>query len=279
MNYKNILILSASIAFLSSCGEGTTGEAQDTPAQEENTEVNDSTALSLKAGGIELVKVEGSPEFPGANLSIISPTITESVDAGSVNFQFEVTGDDYELASQTGDAETKGCSNSGKGQHIHLIIDNNPYEASYATEHTTKAELEEGGHVALAFISRSYHESLKHEGAAVVVPFRVGDMEGGDFDTEAEHIFYSRPKGEYNVADAPNVFLDFYLINTTISEGGNYVIATIDDNQFKITEWAPYYMNGLAVGDHTIKLELFNAEGSFIEGPFNSAERTFKLVN
>jgi hypothetical protein len=279
MNYKNILILSASIAFLSSCGEGTIEEVQDTPGQEGNTEINDSTSLSLKAGGIELVKVAGSPEFPGANLSIVSPSNPGSVNPGSVNFQFEVSGGEYELAAQTNDAETKGCSNSGKGQHIHLIIDNQPYEASYSTEHTTKAELEEGGHVALAFISRSYHESLKHEGAAVLLPFHVGDMEGGDIDTEAEHMFYSRPKGEYNIADAPNVFLDFYLINTTISEEGNYVIATIDDNQFKITEWAPYYMNGLAVGDHTIKLELFNAEGIFIEGPFNSVERTFKLVN
>lgn len=278
MNYKHILLLSASVAFFSACNE-TAPEVQDTPAEEENTEVNDSTALSLKAGGIELVKVEGSPEYPEASLSILSPTNTDAVDAGTVDFAFEVSGGDYELGSQTGDAETKGCSNSGKGQHIHLIIDNEPYEASYATEYTTKAELEEGGHVALAFISRSYHESLKHEGAAVVLPFQVGDTESGDFDTEAQHMFYSRPKGEYNITDAPNVFLDFYLINTTISEGGNYVIATIDGNEFKITEWAPYYMKGLAIGDHTIKIQLFDSEGNFIVGPFNSAEKTFKLVN
>lgn len=248
------------------------------PPKEEKTIINDSTAfVTLESNGITLTEVV-SPLFNDTKLSMNSPEEGAAIQEGNVNFSYSVEGGEYKLGDQTGDAPAKGCANSDKGQHIHLILNNQPYSAHYEAEFSK--ELDPGSYVALSFISRSYHESLKHDGAAVLTQFSVGGADVEDFDMNAEHLFYSRPKGSYAGEDVKKVMLDFYLINTTISEGGNYVFVTIDDSTtFKITKWVPYFINGLALGEHKIKIELKNAEGVAIEGPFNVEERTFTLVN
>jgi len=65
------------------------------------------------------------------------------------------------------------CANSGKGQHIHLIIDNEPYAAKYEAEF--EYDVADGTHYLLAFLSRSYHESIKHPTAAKVAKIAVQD--------------------------------------------------------------------------------------------------------
>lgn len=280
MNYKSILSI-ASLAFLMSCGDSTT----ETPETPDSTAVETENEVAYEEGVLKGTKftlraLKDSPTFPETKLSITAPETGTVLEKGTVDFQFTVEGGDYTLGSQTEDAETKSCANSGKGQHIHLIVDNTPYEASYKTEHTTKAEFEEGNHVALAFISRSYHESLKHEGAFAITQFQVGEEKIQDpIDLEAPHLFYSRPKGSYNISEAGKIFLDFYLVNTTIADGGNYVLATIDGEPFKVTSWEPFVIEGLEVGEHTVKIELYDKEGNFIEGPFNAEERTFTVAN
>ncbi|MDE0471265.1 MAG: phosphopeptide-binding protein, partial [Ekhidna sp.] len=57
----------------------------------------------------------------------------------------------------------------------------------------------------------------------------------------------------------------------------NKVKATINGNEFMIEEWVPYYIEGMPMGENTIKLELIDAEGNLIEGPFNVVERTITL--
>ena len=102
-------------------------------------------------------------------------------------------------------------------------------------------------------------------------------MEATEADLTVPHLFYSRPKGTYKGADTEKVMLDFYLMNTTLSPDGNKVKATINGNEFMIEEWAPHYIEGMPMGENTIKLELIDAEGNPIEGPFNSVERTVTL--
>lgn len=72
--------------------------------------------------------------------------------------------------------------------------------------------------------------------------------------------------------------LDFFLLNTAISPEGNKIIATINGTQFTIDEWVPYYIQGLEPGEVTVKLELVDKDGQVIPGPFNTVERTVKLM-
>jgi len=90
-------------------------------------------------------------------------------------------------------------------------------------------------------------------------------------------LFYSRPKGKYSGNDTKKLLLDFYLVNTNISSNGNKVRATINDVEFIIDDWSPYYIEGLPLGEVTIKLELIDSKGNLIETPFNPSLRTVIL--
>ena len=212
---------------------------------------------------ISITKVEGSPRFENAKLSL-RDTIYQ--DGDSYLFSFDV--DEYKLGDQTLKDFDYTLANSEKGQHIHLIINNGPYSAKYSREFTQK--MEEGNNVILAFLSRSYHESIKNPDAYVFT--QIG--EGSKIDLTKEFLFYSRPKGIYEGGDTERVLLDFYLINTKISPDGNKVRATIQDTEFLIDEWAPYYIEGLPKGEISIKLELINSNGDLIDSPFNPSLRT-----
>ncbi len=156
-------------------------------------------------------------------------------------------------------------------------MDNEPYTAHYETEFTK--DIKEGEHVVLSFLSRSYHESLKHKGAYDLRKITVGrPTETMEFDESAPHMFYSRPKGEYvGPKETERVMLDFYLVNTDLSTTGNKVRATINGTEFMLDRWMPYIMEGLPMGENTIKLELVDNNGNVLPGPFNSVERKITL--
>jgi hypothetical protein len=218
---------------------------------------------------ITLTKAPASPQYPDAKLTKNSVVVTDQDSIFAVDYDFGV--ENYELGVQTADADTRRIANSNKGQHIHFIVNDGPYSAHYMPEvmNTLKA----GNYVVLAFLSRSYHESVKSAGAFYVENLKVGDVETAEVDLTAPHLFYSRPKGTYVDIDTKKLLLDFYLVNTTISPEGNKVRATINGKEFMITEWAPYYIEGLPLGEVTVKLELIDAEGNLIAGPYNSVER------
>jgi hypothetical protein len=230
-----------------------------------------------KKSGISLTKIDSFLTFPEAELNLYKPTL-DILKAGENEFQFNV--DNYELKEQTADANMLGLANSAKGQHVHFILNNGPYGAKY--DEVFNKDLPVGDHVMLAFLSRSYHMSVKNEDAYVLKKFRVGEPSEEqkiEVDLAAPHLFYSRPKGTYSGDDTKKILLDFFLINTDLSENGNKVLATINGEEFTITDWAPFAIEGLPMGENTIVLELVDNQGNFVEGPFNKVERTITLVD
>ena len=213
---------------------------------------------------ITITKVLGSPEYPNAKISLDEPTIVDD------DYEFIFNVSDYELGIQTLTDFDYNLANSGKGQHIHFIVNNGPYSAHY--ENIFSKKLKDSSNVILAFLSRSYHESVKNKNAFVLT--QVGEK---NIDLNNEFLFYSRPKGTYKGVDTEKLLLDFYLVNTEISANGNKVRATIQDKEFIIEEWAPYYIEGLPKGEIKIKLELIDASGNLIESPFNPSDRTVIL--
>ena len=214
---------------------------------------------------ITLSKLEGSPPYLDAKISTASITLG---DENEYAFSFDIS--DYELGAQTINNIENQLANSGKGQHIHFIVNNGPYSAHYTNNF--KKKLNDNNNVILAFLSRSYHESVKNPNAFVLT--QIGEDK---IDLNNEFLFYSRPKGTYKGKDTEKLLLDFYLINTKISPEGNKVKATINDTEFIITEWAPYYLQGLPKGEVKIKLELLNAKGELVNSPFNPSIRTVTL--
>ncbi|MCS6824567.1 MAG: hypothetical protein NZ529_09740 [Cytophagaceae bacterium] len=222
---------------------------------------------------ISLTPVEDSPVFPKAVLKLKSPAPNSKHDINVVRFVYDIK--NYELATQTSDAKQKHCNNSDKGQHIHLILNNEPYLARYETDFSET--LKEGTYVALSFLSRSYHESLKHKNAYDIRQFTVGTGTYEKVDLTRPMLFYSRPKGEYIGKDTTNILLDFYLVNVKLSENGYKVRATIDGQEFIITSWKAYFIKGLTKGEHSIKIELLDKHGKPVSSPFCRAERKIVL--
>ncbi len=227
----------------------------------------------FEKNGIKIYALKDSPDFPDAELKLESPK-GASLPEGKDTFNFEV--EHYLLGAQTPDAGQKMCANSAKGQHIHFIMDNAPYIASYSPQ--IVSEMKPGHHVLLAFLSRSYHESLKHRKAYVLKEFNVGNNAKDDFDERAPHIFFSRPKGEYiGDNETKKLMLDFYLVNCKLSSSGYKVRSTINGTDFLLTEWVPYLIEGLPLGEVTVKLELLDKNNKPVNSPFNGAERTVTL--
>ena len=213
---------------------------------------------------ISISKVEGSPEYSNSVLKMNEPIILDE----GYKFSFDVN--QYELGIQTLKEFDYQLANSAKGQHIHFIVNNGPYSAHYEDNFTKNLEKE--NNVILAFLSRSYHESVKNLNAYVLT--QTGNEQ---IDLDDKFLFYSRPKGTYKGIETEKLLLDFYLVNTKLSSNGNKVRATIQETEFIIEEWAPYYIEGLPKGEIKIKLELIDASGNLIDSPFNPSNRTVIL--
>lgn len=260
------IILIAALAF--SCQTGTETE-QD--AQANGTD--DSTEQKSETTEVRIYPKPEIAEFPDAELILEQPMSGTSVEGNEVAFDFMVNG--YELGAQTEEARM-GLANSDKGQHIHLIIDNDPYSAHYEAGFTK--EVETGHHYAIAFLSRSYHESVKNLNAYEVFQFNVGTEEESSTDLSKPALFYSRPKGTYSGEGAKKVLLDFYLHNTSISADGNKVKVIVNDQQeFVLDTWQPYILEGLPMGENKIYLELTDNAGNKLDVPINSITRVFTL--
>lgn len=191
-------------------------------------------------------------------------------------FDFNVQSKTYKLGVQTPDAPAKMCANSGKGQHIHLIVDNAPYAAEYTADFDY--DIDDGTHYILAFLSRSYHESIKTPDARVAMKAEVKDKSIVSTDMITDPmIFYSRPKGTYvGKANTDKVMLDFYLNNVNMVDGYK-VIADINGEKHTIERWEPYYIEGLPMGKNTITLTLVDKSGNIVDTPLNPVTREFEL--
>ena len=219
--------------------------------------------VSCSNNSIELNELKGSVNFINSKLTLKEYI----VDSTSNKFTFEV--ESYKLGNQTEKTHVPNLANSDKGQHIHLITNNGPYSAHYESEF--EKYIEEKNSIILAFLSRSYHESVKNKNAYVLM------QTGEKYNLNNEYIFYSRPKGKYSGNAAEKILLDFYLVNTEISKEGNRVRVTINDQEFMIYKWVPYYIEGLQKGETTIKLELLNNNNKLVETEFNPTTRTIKI--
>lgn len=270
-------ILPASLlVLLAACGTPSAPPAPPAPPADTIRQPAEKPAVVVPEGAkLRLVAAPPAAQFPEATLALEGV----SVDAkkGEATFKYTVNG--FELKAQTPDAATRGCANSKDGQHIHFILDNKPYLAKYESSFTEKVG--PGRNIVLSFLSRSYHESLKNSKAVVVSEVNgggEGGVQGGDLAKDA-FLFYSRPKGDYKKADGDKMLLDFYLLNTDLADKGYSVRATIDGEVFTINKWDAYFIEGLALGKHSVRLELLDKDGQLVPGPFNdSGVREFNFL-
>ncbi|MES2703087.1 MAG: hypothetical protein V4649_10635 [Bacteroidota bacterium] len=269
-------VAAAGITALTACNDSST-------TTESTTTKTDTVAAAAARQPIALSAVTPSPEFPGAALGI-GAVKAEKVGADSAKVTFNFNVKNYELKMQTSDKDNKMCNNSAQGQHIHFILDNLPYKALYEPKNeVTLADNSE--HYLMAFLSRSYHESIKSKGAALVYHFKIdekGNLKKLE-DVKTPMVFYSRPKGDYFAGDTTNVLLDYYIWNFEPAADGYKVKADIapasgEATSVTLDKWEPRFINNLGTGKSKVTLTLVDKDGKQVEGPNTNVSREFNLM-
>ena len=220
-------------------------------------------------------------EPPPAHSSSIPGTENQLyVDQAIPEVSFDLTAPEDGATLESGDFEiTFDVKNyrTGReiGQHVHVIIDNEPYKAHYDASKPLKIEgLAEGTHTIRAFPARHYHLSLKEGNPFDVHTFHVKKKsEDFSFDPSKPYVTYSRPKGSYSVDAAKNLLLDFYVQNAELGKDAK-VIYSVDGKPTELAEWKPVLIGPLAAGEHEINLKLVDMDGKLIEnGGYNDTTR------
>jgi len=120
----------------------------------------------------DLMKARGEQDQALPTLKIVSPAKDATINGAKVEVKLDLAGDLKGYMPHKDPA-------TQKGNHIHVILDNQPYEAYYELGQPFELRnLSEGKHTLRVFPSRPWHESYKNEGAFQLVTFTVKG--GGD---------------------------------------------------------------------------------------------------
>lgn len=258
----------------------------------------------------DLMKGRGEQDQARPEVHIVSPAKNAVINGATVSVKLHLAGDLKGYQPHKDPA-------TGKGNHIHVILDNQPYEAYYEIGQPFEMRnVAEGKHTLRVFPSRPWHESYKNDAAFQMVTFTVkggGDAtkptttntgqtmaspaasatparEGKDYaasqagsvDPAKPLLTYSRPKGEYKGEDADPIMIDFWLSSGKLqSNGGEYRVRySVDGGEARfIDTWGPIWLSGWTSGKHTVKLELVDKGGNLVDnGGYNSTSRDITVT-
>jgi hypothetical protein len=203
-------------------------------------------------------------------LTITSPSMGEVIEGNSVAVQFEL--DNYLLR--------KGAN--GMGNHVHVILDNEPYHAHYDINKPVVFEdLSPGTHTIRAFASRPWHESWKQPTAFAHVTFHIGHENGRNApDFTKPLVTYSRPKGTYSGDKASGIIVDFWLHNAELGATHDVRVIVNDKVLGYFSSWEPHVIpdDALVDGENSISLTLVDRNGAPVaSNAFNHTQRTFTV--
>jgi hypothetical protein len=156
------------------------GACQTTPDNANTTATSTATppgaqelsVISRPAKIEQMMKDRGEQDMAKPTLHIVSPAAGATVTGSTVDVKLELAGDLKGYMPHKDPA-------TQKGNHIHVILDNQPYEAYYELNQPFELRnVSEGKHTLRVFPSRPWHESFKNDGAFQMVEFTVKG--GGD---------------------------------------------------------------------------------------------------
>jgi hypothetical protein len=312
------MLFFAPVALMLACGSGPAnngnmktplpprGAQTEVPTPAPTAQPPNITQVDRPKKIVDLMAARGDQDKAQPTLKIVEPKANAVIESSTVKVSVELSGDlkGYKPGM---DAETH------TGNHIHVIFDNQPYEAYYNLDQPFELRnVLDGDHTLRVFPSRPWHESFKNPGAFQWVKFTVknggadpnrpatvngqpvsnppGGPEGkdvlpsnaGQVDFSKPLLTYSRPKGEYKDADADAVMIDFWVSNAKlIGEGGAYQVRyTIDGGEPHFVEtWVPIWTTGWPAGKHSIKLDLVDKSGNPVDnGGYNFTTREITIT-
>jgi hypothetical protein len=121
----------------------------------------------------DMMAARGEQDEAKPALKFVSPRNNETIATSTVNVKLDLSGDLKGYKPMKDPA-------TGMGNHIHVILDNQPYEAYYDLSQPFELRnVTEGKHTLRVFASRPWHESYKNPESFQMVAFTV---KGGGAD-------------------------------------------------------------------------------------------------
>jgi len=305
-----LIAITAFAIFTAACGPTPSNNAANTNSNTNAAKPTQTLNVVDTPDRIKTLMTErGEQERAAPTLKVTEPKAGSTVTSSTVKVSVGLAGD---LKGYTPHKDPA----TQMGNHIHVILDNQPYEAYYEIGKGFELRnVADGEHTLRVFPSRPWHESYKNEGAFQMVKFTVKnggadaskpatssngntmanantaptpegkDMKestAGAIDAAKPLLTYSRPKGEYKAVESDPIMIDFWLANAKlVGDGGEYRVRyTVDGGEPKfIDKWAPLWLSGWTAGTHSIKLELVDKSGSLVDnGGYNSTTREITVV-
>jgi len=251
----SVSLLTGLMLFATACqsvdqNANTTATSSATPPGEQKL-----TQVPRPAAIEQAMKDRGEQDQAKPALRVLSPADNATINGSTVAVKLELSGDLKGYMPHKDPA-------TQKGNHIHVILDNQPYEAYYELGQPFELRnVTEGKHTLRVFPSRPWHESFKNDDAFQMVEFTVkggGDAskptttntgekmanptksesaspaparegkdyspsQAGNIDRTKPLLTYCRPKGEYKGGDADPIMIDFWLMKGKLQgDGGDY---------------------------------------------------------
>ncbi len=257
MTRSTIFVVSMLMAFSVGCGTDT---ATNTSGGNKNSNTApDAQRLTITiAERPQAIKdqmtARGEQDQAAPTLTIVEPKADSTVNSSTVKVKLTLSGDLKGYKTHM-DPATK------MGNHVHVILNNEPYEAYYNLDREFELRnVADGEHTLRVFPSRPWHESYKNDGAFQMVKFNVKNGGGdptkptttdsgnkmanpsaapagsptpearslpsstaGPVDPTKPLLTFSRPKGIYTGPEADSIMIDFWLANAKLTgDGGEY---------------------------------------------------------
>src|ERR1700730_15266448 len=172
--YSALLIVScfALLLILAGCQQSTDDANTTATTSVTPVAVQNLTVVPRPQKIVDMMKASAEQDTAKPTLKIAVPAKNATINGSTVEVKLELSGDLKGYMPHKDPA-------TGKGNHIHVILDNQPYEAYYDINQPFELRnVTEGKHTLRAFPSRPWHESYKNEGAFQMVEFTVKG--GGD---------------------------------------------------------------------------------------------------
>lgn len=239
----------------------------------DETEINNFTkqfqrrALVLERNGLKLTEILDYPNFAESKLILLSDNIRFSPGLNVLEFKV----DNFTLGTVTADQEKFYQDDVLAVQN--MVIINNKKLVKQNTENSAQLDLILGENKIFVFLNRSFNVGLKNPESSLFFKINIDDKGSSLESNLMDSIMYvTQPRGTYVGVNAQKIVFDFMLYNITIKEG-YYISLNINDTEFKIEQYVPFWIEGLGYGKHKIEVYLKNSEGeivSSIANPDNS---------
>tara|TARA_Y100000589_G_scaffold75216_1_gene68809 strand:+ start:16719 stop:17552 length:834 start_codon:yes stop_codon:yes gene_type:complete len=256
---KNLILFCSCLILLFSCGSN---NEENIPQEEINRAlaVSDYSPVILERGGIKLIEFTDFPPFSDVESKIATQNQTFKMGLNKIEFKNKF----FNLGEKTAEEKSHMVRLYEGGQYLGVLNPNKPLKKIIHGYFET--EIEKGDNLFFCYLSRSYDLSVKNKNASFL--FKINADPSGCFsETELSDTVVAllQPRGVFSSGQEEKVLFDFFLKNISLEEG-NYISLLIDDIEFKLTKWVPFWIQGLKAGDHKISIDLKTKEGFSLKG-------------